>query len=102
MKYKLQILPAAEKDISDTFDWYEGSRTGLGYEFMLSLDAGFQFILRNPDIHPEKYRHIRTHLIRRFPYKIIYTLGENSISVLAVFHHKRNPARVQERIQGRK
>ena len=30
-------------------------------------------------------------LVRRFPYLVLYRLGDESISVIAVFHAKRDP-----------
>lgn len=42
MKYSLIILPKAEKDIEDAYLWYEDKRTGLGYDFILNLEAGFE------------------------------------------------------------
>ncbi len=40
MKYKAIIMPEAENDLNETFSWYEDKRVGLGYDFLLQVDAG--------------------------------------------------------------
>ena len=44
MKRMLIIRPEAELDIREAFSWYEDKRTGLGYDFLLQVDAGINFI----------------------------------------------------------
>ena len=98
MKYTVIIRPEAEDDLKETFSWYEEKRTGLGYSFLLQVDAGINFINRNPEIHPKEYKETRKHLIKRFPYKIIYLVKEEEIIILAVIHGKRRPTLIKKRI----
>ena len=97
MKYRVIVSPEAENDLKEAFSWYEDNRTGLGYDFLLQVDAGINFINRNPKIHPIEYRGTRKHLIKRFPYKIIYLVEEERIIVLAVLHGKRSPDLMKKR-----
>jgi len=98
MKYKVIVRPEAEDDLKATFSWYEDKRIGLGYDFLLQVDAGINFINRNPEIHPIEYKGTRKHLIKRFPYKIIYLVEEEEIIILAVIHGKRRPDLIKKRI----
>ncbi|OGW33047.1 MAG: hypothetical protein A2X59_03925 [Nitrospirae bacterium GWC2_42_7] len=91
MKYEIIIRPEAEKDLSEAFLWYEDKRKGLGYDFLLQVDAGLRFIERNPEMSAPTYKESRKHIIKRFPYKIIYLLAERRIIVLGVLHGKRSP-----------
>ncbi|MBI2908127.1 MAG: type II toxin-antitoxin system RelE/ParE family toxin [Chloroflexi bacterium] len=91
MKRRVIVRPEAEDDLKEAFRWYEGKRTGLGYDFLLQVDAGINFISRNREIHPAEYQETRRHLIRRFPYKITYLIKEDEIVILAVTHGKRRP-----------
>ena len=50
MKYRVIVRPEAEHDLKEAFSWYEDNRTGLGYDFLLQVDAGINFIQRNPDL----------------------------------------------------
>ena len=97
MKYKVIVRPEAEDDLKEAFSWYEDKRIGLGYDFMLQVDAGINYINRNPELHPIEYKGTRKHLIKRFPYKIIYLLEEEEIIILAVIHDKRSPDLIKKR-----
>ncbi len=59
MKYKAFIMPEAENDLKETFLWYEDKRVGLGYDFLLQVDASLRFIERNPEISPSKYKKLK-------------------------------------------
>ncbi|MBU1600291.1 type II toxin-antitoxin system RelE/ParE family toxin [bacterium] len=98
MRYRVVISPDAENDLKESFSWYEDRRQGLGYDFLLQIDAGLRFIERNPKIFPPEYKGARKYLVKRFPYKIIYFLEEERIIVLAVIHGKRSSILTKERI----
>jgi toxin ParE1/3/4 len=90
VKHSVIVRPEAEDDLKAAFSWYEENRVGLGYDFLLQVDAGLNYIGKNPESHPMEYKRARKHLIKRFPYKIIYLIEEKEIIVLAVIHGKRN------------
>ncbi|MEK9149174.1 MAG: type II toxin-antitoxin system RelE/ParE family toxin [Candidatus Desantisbacteria bacterium] len=98
MRDRVVIGPEAENDLKEAFSWYEDKRQGLGYDFLLQVDAGLRFIERNPKIFPPEYKGTRKYLVKRFPYKIIYLLEEERITVLAVIHGKRSPILTKKRI----
>lgn len=52
MKYNLIIRPEAEEDLVGAFSWYEDKRQGLGYDFLLQVEAGLKYIERLPEAHP--------------------------------------------------
>ena len=52
MKYNLIIRPEAEEDLAGAFSWYEDKRQGLGYDFLLQVEAGLKYIERLPEAHP--------------------------------------------------
>ncbi len=98
MKYRVIVRPEAENDLKEIFSWYEGEREGLGYDFLLQVDAGLRFMERNPEACPPEYKGTRKYLVKRFPYKIVYLVEEGRIIVLAVIHGKRNPNLTRKRI----
>ena len=51
MKYDVILRPEAENDLSAAFLWYENKRRGLGYDFLLHVEAGLKFIERGPAIY---------------------------------------------------
>ena len=100
MKKRVIVSPEAEDDLKEAYSWYEDKRTGLGYDFLLQVDAGLNFIARNPNIHPIEYKGTRKHVVKRFPYKIIYLVKKEQIIVLAVIHGRRSPALIRKRREG--
>ncbi len=99
MNYRIIVRPEAENDLKEAYSWYEEKRSGLGDEFLLNVEAGLNFIGRNPLIHATEYKEARKHLIKRFPYKIIYLTLEEAIIVIAVIHGKRKPNLTAKRIE---
>lgn len=66
MKYRVVIRPESEYDLKEAFLWYEDKRLGLGYDFLLQVDAGLRFIERDPEIHQVEHKGTRKHIIKRF------------------------------------
>jgi hypothetical protein len=50
MAKSLIILPEAEQDITEAYNWYQERELGLGEEFLRCIDASIQTIKRNPEI----------------------------------------------------
>lgn len=98
MSRRLIIRPEAEDEMAGAFDWYEERVPGLGYDFLLCVDAVFNAIVRNPTQYPRIHRVVRRALTRRFPYEVFFVEDDDRVVVLSVFHAKRNPKRWQERI----
>jgi len=91
MSHRIIIRPEAELDIQEAFEWYDAQSRGLGSEFVRSVDACLATIVRNPFASPLFQKQARRVLLRRFPYGILYVCEQNTISVVACFHSKRNP-----------
>lgn len=68
MKYRLIIRRGAEADIEASYNWYEDQSSGLGNEFLRTLDAALVSIERSPLTYPIVYKDIRRAVVRRFPH----------------------------------
>ena len=91
------VRPEAEEDIKEAFQYYEECSEGLGSDFLLSVDAIFSLIQRNPEICQKVHKDIRRGLLQRFPYGVFYLAEKERIVVIGVMHCKRTPKRWQER-----
>mgnify|MGYP006284609763 CR=1 FL=1 len=49
---ELVVLPEAETEMAEAYDWYEARSPGLGSDFLLSVDAVLQAAMRNPGNFP--------------------------------------------------
>jgi plasmid stabilization system protein ParE len=97
-------------DASDTFSargragtdrsnhWYEQRAQGLGSEFLRAVEAVIAVIEQYPKQNPIVLGLARRAVLRRFPYSVIYIESESEILVLACFHGRRDPRRLQARV----
>ena len=95
---ELIIRPEAEEELVDSIDWYEARSAGLGADFLRCVDVCLERIKRQPESYPVVHRGARMGLVRRFPFLVIYRVGDNLISVVAMFHAKRDPSEWKARI----
>ena len=81
MAAELVVAPEAELDIAEAYVWYESRRTGLGEEFLGSVDASMESIRRQPETCPVVHEAYRRSLIRRFPYAVFYEYAQTTVTV---------------------
>ena len=89
--------PLAEVDVEEAYHWYERRRSGLGSDFLLSIEETIEKCLRQPNMYPVVHGDIRRAVIRRFPYGIFYSVANELLIVIAVFHVSREPNRFYDR-----
>ena len=78
--------------------FYESREAGLGAIFLQRITEGFEFILTNPLASQTVFDNFHRHLIRQFPYSIIYRVENERIFVLAVAHWSRRPGYWKQRV----
>jgi plasmid stabilization system protein ParE len=71
---------------------------GLGEEFLSSLDACIERMRRQPTLYAVVHEAYRRALIRRFPYAIFFEYLEETVTIYAVFHTARDPAKWRQRL----
>lgn len=90
--------PDALEEYAQAALFYEGREPGLGGEFTLAIEAGIQSILEAPDRWPFLEGDIRRHLLRRFPYGILYTIERDLVLIVAIMHLSREPGCWRHRV----
>jgi plasmid stabilization system protein ParE len=98
MAVRLILAPEAEIDLAEAYVWYEARRVGLGEEFLSSVDGCMEGIRRRPELCAPVYESYRRALVRRFPYAVFYEYVHESVTVYAVFHTSRDPAKWRQRL----
>jgi len=91
MSFTVIFDPDAEREIIEAFQWYEEQSFGLGGEFLRAVKQCEATLSRNPLQYQIQYREVRRAFLRRFPYALHYLIEENTVSVLACFHFRRDP-----------
>ncbi|MFV2066687.1 MAG: type II toxin-antitoxin system RelE/ParE family toxin [Pirellulales bacterium] len=91
MTYRLVIQPEAEADLDEAYRWYENQRSGLGGEFIESVEAVFERIRETPELYAVVYSTVRQTLVKRFSYVVCYVFEGDWVDVVAVFHGHCDP-----------
>ena len=97
---RLIYQPAAAADVRVVFEWYERQREGLGDEFLAALATAENLARANPLAYRVIRRDARRVMLRRFPYQLIYRVVAEVIVVVACFHGRRSPERLESREDG--
>jgi len=101
MNFVVRKLPLAEQDALEAAIWYEERQPGLGGEFLDEVDRAVRELSDSALHHRIRFADVRRAAVRRFKfYGIYYTVRENEVWVLALFHGRRHPRVLQERLEG--
>ena len=99
MTWVISATPAAEADIAEAVEWYEGREPGLGARLLTEVNGVNRRIAANPLCFPVIYRDARKASLRGFPYVMIFRLVVEEARLLAFFHTSRNPGRWRARVR---
>ena len=91
MTLPLRVRHRAELDVDDAYAWYELRAEGLGEAFLRAVETCLARIVRHPEAHAVAHGRVRRARLHRFPYGVYYTVREDFIDVLGVYHARRRP-----------
>lgn len=83
--------PEALNDLLGASQRYKRVSPQLAMEFLDEIEHGVKCILASPSAWALYRGEARRHLIRRFPFGIVYKLRETEIVVIAIAHSHRDP-----------
>lgn len=88
---QLVFRPEAQRELLAAQAWYEQRSPGLGFEFARAVDVAVAHALQMPLAFPRIKAEFRHAITRKFPYSIIYQVGESELVAVSCFHHSRKP-----------
>ncbi len=94
---KVRFTKEAACEFMESVEWYESRGKGLGLKFTDEMDSLLERIKLNPDIYPNIVENIRRIQMNKFPYSVFYTIENNFLIILRVFHNKRKPIKWEGR-----
>lgn len=97
VEYFVELRADAKFDLVSAHQWYEQQRSGLGRDFIQSVEDAIDRIRVAPMMFPIVHRGARQTLIRRFPYVIYYNVDGTVVEIVAVFHGHRDPSPFKDR-----
>ena len=92
MTYRLKIRGDALTDIENSIRWYNERESGLGAQFAREVLQAIDSLPGNPLLYRirHKRKNIRWKLLDRFPYRVVFRLTDDLITVIAVLHSARH------------
>jgi len=92
MTYRLEIRPDAIADIEEAALWYEAREPGLGSDFANEVLQAIDILPNNPLAYRirHKRKNVRWKLLDRFPYRVVYQMTDDLITVIGVLHSARH------------
>jgi plasmid stabilization system protein ParE len=98
MNRKILLRRGAQREFDEAAIWYDKQRRGLGLEFRDAVDVALSKAATFPDRFPKMLDEIRCIHVEKFPYRVFYISNPTSVTILAIFHVRRNPAIWQSRV----
>lgn len=90
MKYSLH--PEAESDLREAAEYYrERAGLALAQAFFAEFEHTMNLLLQHPMLGAAWLHGKRRHVMKRFPYSVVYSIAGQDIQVLAVAHQSRRP-----------
>ena len=89
--YVVEIAPAAEADNHDAFAWYRERNALIADAFRTEVFDVVDRIAEAPLAKAADEDGNRKRVLHRFPYTVIYEVQGNTLTVVAVAHHRRKP-----------
>lgn len=74
MNYVLVFRPEVREELNEAYDWYENQQTGLGDDFLDSIDEVLNRICQMPESYSIVYRDVRRSVVRRFPVALVFNI----------------------------
>lgn len=96
---KLEFSIVAEREIEAAADYYENEEAGLGSRFVEELNQAIAFVLQFPNAWSPLSKRSRRCSLRRFPYHIIYSAQQGTLTIVTVVHQRRDPEKWQRLIK---
>ena len=90
--------PHAQAEFNQARQQYELKNAGLGEEFAESVRQGLRRVLAQPESCPVEVAVFRRLVLKRFPYKLMYSVEDDYVYVLAVAHQRQEQAYWYSRI----
>ena len=87
----IRFLSIANQEVDDAVTWHNEQADGLGRDFLDELDRVVRLIRTYPLVATQVDNEIRRFPFSRFPYSLIYGIDQETIVVIAVAHHHREP-----------
>ena len=81
----------AKFELEDAVKFYELEYQGLGQKFKDEVKKTIKRITEYPKAWSIEHREVRKAILHKFPYKVLYSIEDNHIFIIAIAHLHRKP-----------
>jgi len=85
------ILPPAELELDEAYQYYETQNVGLGKEFIKAFESTTRLLSTTPFAWRLISKRTRRININRFPYLVLYIIEDKTIIITCIAHQHKNP-----------
>lgn len=94
----VEFHPEAEDEFISAARFYEDQTTGLGLEFIRTVQGTYERLSASPRSGTPVGRRLRRTLVPKFPYGLLYRVEPERIYIVAVMHLRRRPGYWRHRL----
>lgn len=96
----IEISQSAQSDLECGADFYREARgNDLANSFVDDFEHCLALIARHPELGSCWVANARRLPLRRFPYSVVYRIDPDFLLILALAHHRLDPAKIAEGLQ---
>lgn len=105
MSLAFDFHPEAQAEFTADVDWYDDREVGAGGRLADAVRAAIDAAVEDPEawaVWPgwDSKPTVRSKSVARFPYRIVYFVEANTLTIVAVAHAKRRPGYWRDRMGG--
>jgi toxin ParE1/3/4 len=98
MSLPVVLLPNAEADVVEIFEYLESIRPELGKRFLTRLREMLEKIEWMPEMFGFVWQDVRAVKLRKYQYVIYYVVLPDRVEILAVLHGSRDESTWKSRV----
>ena len=91
MRRELEVHPEAIAEATAAKLWYRERSEIVALAFQDEIDLAIERILEAPERWPRYIEDTRRYVMRRFPFSVVYSVGAETVQILAFAHGRRRP-----------
>jgi plasmid stabilization system protein ParE len=95
--FDLEVLPEAEAEAREAFQWYLERSPLVADAFRAELFDAIDGLATTARDWPEDEDGFRHYHLKRYPYTVMYEVVDRQVTVLAIAHQRRRPGYWQNR-----
>ena len=96
---RVRYLDPARAELLEAVEYYERQNATLGGELLLELEHVISMLRHSPELGAKLDARVRRVLLRRFPYRVVYTVEGEELVVVAFAHLRRRPDYWTDRLE---